>query len=54
MNLGDIIVLALVAVGVIAAITFIVKNGGFSAGCDGNCAACQSRCKDAAKDTNNK
>lgn len=54
MNLGDIVVLALVAAGLIAAIVFIVKNGGFSAGCDGNCAACQSRCKDAAEDAKNK
>lgn len=47
MTLKDILILLVVVAAAVAAIAFIVKNGGFSAGCDGNCSACQARCKEA-------
>ena len=44
MTFGDILLIALVGAAFIAALVFIFKNGGFSGGCDGNCAGCMSRC----------
>lgn len=47
MGLGDILILAAVAAALIGALVFIFKNGGFSAGCGGDCAHCASRCSHA-------
>lgn len=52
MTLKDILILLVVVVAAVAAIAFIVKNGGFAASCDGNCDACQARCKEAQEAEN--
>lgn len=45
MGLGDLVILALVAAGLIGAIWFICKNGGFAGSCGGDCAHCMSECE---------
>ena len=44
MGFGDILILGLVLAGIVGAVAFICKNGGFSGSCGGDCAHCASRC----------
>ena len=53
MGIGDLLILVLVGVGIVAAVVFICKNGGFSGSCGGDCAHCASRCSDARRKQNN-